>query len=253
MKVPEPRQNRFNLRFRLGGVPVRITPLFWVSSAILGVLYYATPDTGSLGWFLLWMAAVLVSVLAHELGHVLLGRLFGVRGQVVLYGLGGLTLGVDDLPRRWQRIAVLLGGPLVNFLVVAVVWGLPFLPAVANPNVAIAIGLVAKWVLQINLYWALLNLVPLWPLDGGRLTVEIGEGLLGPRGVTIALVVCLVFSGLLAVEAATLIAAQLDDRFNPFYVLRLMHFCVLMLFCFLFWMRSFRALWPEGQQPPEAA
>jgi membrane-associated protease RseP (regulator of RpoE activity) len=250
--VPEPRATRLDLRFRLFGVPVRVSPLFWASGAILGVLYYAGPDTGTFAWFLFWMAAVLVSVLVHELGHVLAGRLFGMRGRVVLYGLGGLTLGVDDLPRRWQRIVVLLGGPLAGFLVVAGVWGLTFLPPATDPNVAIAIGLDEVWLLKINLYWALLNLVPLWPLDGGRLAAEVGEGLFGRRGVTAALVLCLIVSGLLAIEVAMLIAAQLDDRFNPFYILRLMYFCALMLFCFLFWMRTFRALWPEAQ-PPAAA
>src|SRR5271165_6907136 len=128
MKHLESRQNRFDLHCRLAGVPVRVTPLFWLSSAILGIRYYADPEGGSLGYFLFWMMAVLASVLLHEMGHVVACRLFGVRPEVVLSGLGGVTLGIEELKRRSQRLVILLAGPAMGFLVVAGIWGLTFIP-----------------------------------------------------------------------------------------------------------------------------
>jgi membrane-associated protease RseP (regulator of RpoE activity) len=257
MKVHEPLHTRLELRFRLFGVPVRVGVLFWLSCAVLGVPYYADPELGTIGWFAFWVVAVLFSVLVHELGHVLAGRLFGMRGQVVLYGLGGLTLGIDELPRRWQRVAVLLAGPLAGVLVLAGVWGLTFLPPAANPHTAIAVGIAAKWLLYINLFWTSVNLLPLWPLDGGRVICEVGEGLFGRRGLTAALLVCLGATALLTLVWTVFLSAQLNApfavplqvvewlRFTQTSRLWLLEYGYLIVLCYLLWVRTFRALWPE--------
>ena len=165
--------------------PIRVTPLFWFSSPRFGPRYYAYPEQGSLGYFLFWMVAVFVSVLLHEAGHIFVGRLFGMHSEVVLSALGGTTLGFHALLRRWQRLVVLLAGPAIQFHVVAAIWGITYIPF---PQIFwdwgwetwIANGLaILFW---INFYWALLNVVPLLPLDGGRMACEIGEAILGRRG-----------------------------------------------------------------------
>ena len=251
MKVQEPRQTRFDLRLHLCGAAIRIHPLFWASSALLGVRYYADPEGGSIGWFAFWMTAVLASVFLHELGHLFAGRLFGMRGEVVLSGLGGAVLGLDALPRRWQRVVVLLAGPLVGFLVVAGIWGLtwvPFPAALSEEGWQSAIATSVAMVVWINYDWALLNLLPLWPLDGGRIAVEVGEGLFGRGGLVVALVLSLVVSALLAIWAMLQISWRLEFPYDPRYALYLQHYSILLLYCFLFWLRGFRALWPE--QPP---
>ncbi len=258
MKVQEPLHTRLELRFRLLGLPGRISLLFWIAAAALGVRYYADPEIASFGWFAFWMAAVLASVLFHELGHVLVGRLSGLRGQVVLHELGGLTMGVDDLPRRWQRVGVLLAGPLAGALVVAGIWGLTYLPLPdwsAQTRTAVAIGV--KILLVINVFWTAVNLLPLWPLDGGRVACEIGEGLFGPRGAKAALVLCLATTVLLTLVATALLSLHLNVRFDvPLHLpewlretemSRLWHlqYGFLIFYCYLLWVRTFRALWPE--------
>jgi stage IV sporulation protein FB len=267
-KVPEPLHTRLELRFGLFGTPVRVTLLYWVASAALGIRYYADPEMATIGWFFLWLAMVLVSVLVHELGHVLVGRLFGMRGQVVLSGLGGLTLGIDELPRRWQRILVLLGGPLAGALIVAGVWGFTFLPpppAAWGPETALAIGVAAKGLLAVNVFWTAINLVPLWPLDGGRVACEIGEGLFGTGGTKAALVLCLATTLLCTLLATALLSLHLGLRFAvPLHVpewlretqmARLWHlqYGLLILYCYLLWIRTFRALWPDAQDREMAA
>ena len=201
MKTPEPQETRFDLHGLLFGVPIRIRPLFWVSSALLGIRYYSDPDGGGAGYFAFWMLAALVSVLLHEYGHVLVGRIFGLRGGIVLGGLGGQTTGLDTLPRRWQRVLVLLAGPVVGLLILAGIWGITAFPfpeaLLGGAATAVATGL--DMVGRLNAYWALLNLLPLWPLDGGRIACELGEGLLGRRGVAAALWLCIADTGALSV------------------------------------------------------
>ncbi|HEY7425118.1 MAG TPA: hypothetical protein VH682_12885, partial [Gemmataceae bacterium] len=71
MHTPEPRPSRWELRGRLFGAEVRIQPIFWVSCVLPGVIYYQDPKVGGVAAFCFWVAAVLVSLLAHEIGHIL--------------------------------------------------------------------------------------------------------------------------------------------------------------------------------------
>jgi stage IV sporulation protein FB len=252
MKTPEPQPTRFDLHGQLFGTPIRIQPAFWVSSALLGIRYYTDPEGGGIGYFAFWMVAVLVSVLLHECGHVLAGRLFGLRGEIFLGGLGGQLTGLDSLPRRWQRVIVLLAGPSVQLLILAGIWAItaPAFPAATlSGGWRTAIGTGMAMVGWLNASWALLNLLPLWPLDGGRLACEVGEGLFGRRGVAGALWLCVASTGALAVFLVLELSWRLEVlRYDPRYVLSLEQFSVLLLFCFLLWLRAFRALWPDA--PP---
>jgi stage IV sporulation protein FB len=246
MKLQEPRPTRFDLRWRALGAPVRITPLFWFSCALMGLRYFADPEGGSLGYFLFWMMAAFTSVLLHELGHLLAGRLFGMRPEVILYGLGGLTTGVEALSRRWQRVFVLLAGPVLQLLFVSFIWGITWFPF---PGVfrdwgwqaPIANGLFI--LLWINLYWAILNVIPLWPLDGGRVASEIGEALFGPKGHSVGLGLSIVCAGMLALAATLQMSWRLSFPFDPRYVLYLTEYCIAILYLFLLWLRNFNELW----------
>ena len=68
------------LRFRLGPFPVTVYPSFLVAAALLGYV-----SSASIPRLLLWIGVVFVSVLVHELGHALVGRVFGGRAN----GYGG--------------------------------------------------------------------------------------------------------------------------------------------------------------------
>jgi stage IV sporulation protein FB len=249
MTVEEPRPSRFDLRFRLLGVPIRIHPLFWLSSAAFGLPFVADPEHGSAALFALWLVVVFVSLLMHEFGHVCVGRLFGLRGSIVLSILGGFTTGIDSLPRLRQRVLVLLAGPFVHAVIFGAWWGLTETtwPAVfqgARPG-AIT-GTVLAMVALVNFFWGLFNLLPLWPLDGGRIICDIGESLFGRRGRTGALVLCLATCGLLAVGMILQLSLWLKyHRYEPAYAVGIEWFALLVLFCFLLWLRTFRALWPE--------
>jgi hypothetical protein len=88
------------------GIPIRVHPMFWLMSVILG---YSTIQDG-FEYLIIWVACVFVSILIHELGHVIMGRFFGADGHIVLYSFGGLAIGSNSLSSRGQRIAVSFAG-----------------------------------------------------------------------------------------------------------------------------------------------
>jgi Zn-dependent protease len=218
-----------------------------VSAALVGLPFYQDPEYGGVGFFAGWMAAAFVSLVIHALGHLLAARFIGVRVRLSVGGLGDRVLGGEGLG-RWRRLGVLLAGPLASFLVVGVVWAIPFAPfpaflrerGWASP---VATGLVVlSW---INLWWGLLSLLPLWPLDGGQAACEAGEGLLGRRGVSLALLLSVAITGCLTLWVLLDARLHLLDRFDPRYRLQFTNYCVLLVYCFAFWAAGFRALWGD--------
>jgi membrane-associated protease RseP (regulator of RpoE activity) len=210
--LAEPALTPYDLRFRLFGVDVRVHPLFWLVSVLLGWPAYERGDAvRGVAFLLLWVGCVFVSILLHEFGHVLVGWYFGSKGHIVLYSFGGVAIGSSQLSRRWQRIAVLLAGPGIQLVLWAILdsffllhrtlyHGVPsqgFLWALRNsPYVAELI-----WDLWwINLFWPLLNLLPVYPLDGGQITREIAQAVSPQGGTAFSLGLSMVTAGVLAVH-----------------------------------------------------
>ena len=183
----EPAPTRYDLNFNLAGFPVRVHPLFWLIALISGA------GSGSLPDLLVWVVAVFVSLLAHELGHALANRLFGRPSHLVLYFGGGLTVPeslawgygrADTLLTANQEMIVSLSGPAANLLLIGLVlagvaatggsvgvtllFGLLPFPLVGLPyGGTFALGVVWAF-LWINLFWGAVNLMPVYPLDGGQ-------------------------------------------------------------------------------------
>ncbi len=188
----------FELHWRMFGTPVRVHPLFWALAAYLGWHYF---EVGGFRLLALWVACVFVSILLHEMGHVVVGRYFGAEGSILLYWFGGLAIGSSDLPKRGQRIAVFLAGPFAELLLGGAVWvALRFVADLPLQTEFGRYGLVALlMLLEINLFWAVFNLLPVWPLDGGRVTAELCEAAAPGRGLVAALWASMVFCGAVAV------------------------------------------------------
>jgi Zn-dependent protease len=193
----EPQRTQADLNFPLFGFSVRVSVFFWLTAVMLGWGY-----AQDLSKILIWVLAVFVSILIHELGHAFAFRYFGVSCHIVLYHFGGLAV-PDSAYSPWGRktgaqdsrskIIVSAAGPgiqLILFVCLIVgillaghrvpVW-IPFLPdqlmtqivgsgsSITNPH---AFHLLA-FLLQINLFWAVLNLAPIYPLDGGQIAREV--------------------------------------------------------------------------------
>jgi Zn-dependent protease len=254
MNSLEPSQTKFDLRGRFFGVPLRVHPFFWSSAAALGIRYYADPEGGSLGYFAFWIAAVLACVLLHAFGQACMGRLFGMRGGIVLYGLGSHISGVKGLSRCRQRVIVLSAGPIVQAALIGCILGLteiPF-PAILSDwgwQTPVATG--AVMLVQLNIAWGLLNILPLWPFAGGRIALELGETILGKKGRAIALVLSLATAAIMSVWVALEMSRHLSNRYDPNYLIHLEEGSIRLLFCFILWTKSFKALWTGTESRPQ--
>lgn len=157
-------ETEFDLRFYCFGVPVRVHPMFWAMG--LFVVWQATDDPRLK---FLGVLCVFLSVLVHEMGHALVVRRYGFPSEIVLYGMGGYATSVGL--STWRNIWMSFAGPLAGFILYGIVYGiflglLEFNPEVLrNPAVLFALDML----LWINLWWGIMNLLPVLPLDGGRI------------------------------------------------------------------------------------
>ncbi len=200
MFLLEPEHTQFDLRFRMLGTDVRVHPMFWLVSAFLG---WSFLDAG-FSYLFLWVVWVFVSILLHEFGHVLAGRLFGTDGHIVLYSFGGLAIGSSNLASRWQRVVVFFAGPGIQLVFYGALWcGLHYflLPRMGWKSLSPMVRISLLQLLWINWFWPMLNLLPIWPLDGGKIARELFDWLMPGRGIRTALGISLLVSGFLAVNA----------------------------------------------------
>ena len=148
--------------FRLWGIPVRVHLVFILMAAALGLLSQGNP--------FIWIVIVFQGVLMHELGHAFVGRHYGLKPNIELVALGGLTWwdGGESLsPGR--SILVSVAGPLVGIVLGGLVYGAHFAGWLPDAAFAREIVVVFVWV---NLGFGLLNLIPMLPLDGGNIVAS---------------------------------------------------------------------------------
>ncbi len=211
--IPQPTP--FDLHWRMFGIDVRVHPFFWLMSVLLG---WSWSGPG-LEYLLMWVLCVFVSILIHEMGHVVMGRVFGSEGHILLYSFGGLAIGSSNLRSRWQRIVVLFAGPGAQFILFGLILafalvGLPAASDLAGHGRRMPLlEAVVMMLLEINLLWPLLNLLPIFPLDGGQISREVLEGFLGERGLVGALGISF---GLSAILALHMLLQQYGRGFIPF-------------------------------------
>jgi stage IV sporulation protein FB len=221
MSLLTPDRTPYDVNFRLYDIPVRVHPAFWIVQVFLGSIFWQI--LGISGLFI-WIACAFVSILIHELGHVLMSRAFGGKGEIVLTIFGGHAGESADLHHRPHRILVYLAGPGAQLLLAGLVLTLtstfgigqlsmPNPPPVPAPlqrvdevpdaaqSKALQEQTAREWdeyartitermfspifmtvmmLVSINIGWAVFNLIPIPPLDGGRILLElIGNS---PRG-----------------------------------------------------------------------
>lgn len=150
--------------FTIAGIPIRIEWSFWLIAVFLG--YGART-----GWLLAaWVVIVLVSILVHELGHAVALRVYHQRPRVVLHAFGGLTYGSSPYRSRTQSIIVSAAGPLAAFVVL----GIPayvYLQTFSRLDQFFDYDryVIVHDVAYVNIYWSIVNLLPVLPLDGGNI------------------------------------------------------------------------------------
>ncbi|MGY8687980.1 MAG: site-2 protease family protein [Verrucomicrobiales bacterium] len=130
-----------------------------------------------LGWILLagggmedlvFVAAIFACVVAHEYGHVLMARRYGIGTRdVTLYPIGG-GASLNAMPTKTrEEIAVALAGPAVNVVIAAVIALFLFIMSQWD-GAFVSLGGFLTELALINVILALFNLIPAFPMDGGR-------------------------------------------------------------------------------------
>jgi len=153
------------------GTEIRIHVTFLLFLVWLGALYYRQGGAEAAWQGTIFIVLIFLCVLLHELGHVFAARRYGVKTRdVTLWPFGGIASmeRMPDTPS--QELFVALAGPAVNvvialalFLYLGATLDPETLPQVENPKVSMA----AK-VLFANVILVLFNLIPAFPMDGGR-------------------------------------------------------------------------------------
>ncbi len=141
---------------RYVGIPVRA---HW-SMALIAVLFgVSLAGTFGLVAGIIAVVAFFVSILAHEFGHALVARRYGVETESIdLWALGGVARLDREPPTPRADGLIAVAGPLVSLAIGVVALG---------AGVLVSSGVVA-WVGVVNLLLAVFNMLPGAPLDGGR-------------------------------------------------------------------------------------
>ncbi|HWJ46296.1 MAG TPA: site-2 protease family protein [Candidatus Udaeobacter sp.] len=222
---------------RLFGVDVRIHLTFLILPVFIYWTDYATRQQNANGARDLALVGIILACVAvHEFGHMLAGRRFGlVPKAVILLPLTGVALydesRVEKQPAAlmWKReVRIALIGPLMNLalasLAAAVItasnsgielWKWPFLSGQS----------LARSIVWANLYLAFLNLLPAYPLDGGRLvrvyfarSLDVSSATRRAVTISTAMSMVLIFAGIFTDPWLTMVgvivfsAAQLEER-----------------------------------------
>lgn len=151
--------------FKLRGIPVFVS--FWY---LLLMAFFSMGIGRDLGgaYAGIFIGVVTLSLLVHEFGHGLVARRYGLRPSILLHGWGGLCAHQPAQRDRHDALIIAMG-PGAGLLLGLVTWGVSLAldPAwlAARPMLEFFIS----QMIWVNFVWTFINLVPMWPLDGGQL------------------------------------------------------------------------------------
>jgi stage IV sporulation protein FB len=182
-------------RFTLFGIPVEVQPFFWLSMAFFGGITAGVDSAAEIFAIILFILAAFISILVHEFGHALTGRRFGGgSASIVLHAFGGLAYTHGGRFTRLHNFYRIAAGPGAGF---AFLWAIIAVLCLAfnsldvmnftgmvlfemNPSFRSErlitllsekpfIRIFLTHLIWINFWWGILNLLPVLPLDGGRI------------------------------------------------------------------------------------
>lgn len=157
--------------FRIFGIQLAVHVSFLLLLAYFGYTGWLEGGVAGAGWSLLLVGTFFTCVVLHELGHSLTAMRYGVRvPRILLMPIGGMAE-LDRIPRQPKaELLITVAGPAVNFLIVAVLlpvawtglWSSEALPAQGMENLLINLTVA-------NAVMGVFNLLPVFPMDGGRI------------------------------------------------------------------------------------
>lgn len=157
---------------KLAGINIYVHATFLLLLVL--ILFVAWSEKHSLAatfWAVVFIAAIFVCIVFHEFGHALTARRYGVRTRdLILLPIGGVAR-LERMPDKpLEELRVALAGPAVNVAIAAVLFG--FLAALGQPlslaDLRLTTGGFFTRLMAANLWLAGFNVLPAFPMDGGR-------------------------------------------------------------------------------------
>jgi Zn-dependent protease len=156
--------------FRVRGIMISLHFTFFLLLAWAAYAGWQDGGAAGLWWSAGLLIAVFICIVLHEFGHAFMAMRFGVNVRRVLVTfIGGIAL-LDSIPKKpFQEFLIAAAGPAVNVVIAAILWVTVGPPAdweslsMSTP----ADGL--RLLLEANVILLLFNLIPAFPMDGGRM------------------------------------------------------------------------------------
>ena len=140
----------------IAGIPIRVhlTFVLFLAWIVMAFSMRGLGPSATLTGVAL-VLCVFATIVVHELGHALVARRYGIHTQqILLLPIGGVA-SLERIPDKpAHELAVALVGPAVSFAIAGVLWFVP--------------GAFANQLMWINVALAVFNLIPAFPMDGGR-------------------------------------------------------------------------------------
>ena len=158
---------------RIAGIDVYMHATFLLLIGWVGFTHWIeqrslTAVLGGIGFILL----LFLLVVAHEYGHALTARRFGIRTRdITLYPIGGVAR-LERMPEKpIEELWVALAGPAVNVVIAAGLFAWLWVQGALVPldQLTVSTGSLAERLLVVNVSLFLFNLIPAFPMDGGRI------------------------------------------------------------------------------------
>lgn len=202
---------------RAFGIPIVVHPSWLLSLAVLSTITYSAvgasshgPSPARLTLALVAVLPITASIVAHELAHALVARAYRLPvSRITLFAFGGVSHIGGRAPTPAAEYQIAASGPILSLVIASVV---AVIARSSEPTAAGLSGLLGTFAL-VNLVLAIFNLLPAFPMDGGRVLRAILWRLGGsrPRATRWAAAVGRVFAlGLVALSLAVLAAPVLE-------------------------------------------
>lgn len=161
------------IRFSLFGIPVSVQPWFWVTMAFIGGGLHAS-NSLQIMLVAVFAFAGFLSILIHEMGHAMMIRKYGLPTSITLVAFGGFASYPSGRLNRKQSFLVTAAGPGVQFAFGILL--VLFAQFIEIPQGSL-FGPFLRDLILVSIVWAVLNCLPIYPLDGGQMLAAI----LGPQ------------------------------------------------------------------------
>ena len=156
--------------FRIAGIQLRIHVTFVLLIAWLAFGYYAQGGSPAAAEGVIFVLLLFLCVVLHEFGHALAAKSFGINTpDITLLPIGGVAR-LERMPEEpKQELLIAVAGPAVNVVIALglFVAGGSFINPFVNPAASEGVGLISQ-LLIINVLLVAFNLLPAFPMDGGR-------------------------------------------------------------------------------------